>query len=112
AAELPGWRADHRGFGELPGFAAAEGHSPGDEKRDACGGNHFRGAEGGRYVVEKAERFPEENRRELHQKRTMASAKFSPVVPARNAAGIFSHGVSADFRRARADRPDARARGA
>jgi len=41
AADLRGWRADYRGFRELFGFAEVEGHSPGDEERDAGGRDDF-----------------------------------------------------------------------
>src|SRR5260370_41699084 len=45
AAQYRGRRVDHRGFRQLSGFAAAEGNSPGDEKRDAGGRDDLRSAE-------------------------------------------------------------------
>src|SRR5258707_10482053 len=99
AAKLSGWRADYRGFGKFPGFAAVEGHSPGDEERDAGGGNDFRSVESGRLLVENAECLSQKNRSELHQERTVASAEFSSVIPTRNAARIFSHGIPTNHRR-------------
>ncbi len=100
----------HEAF-QNSGFAAAEGHSSGDEERDAGGGNDFRSAEGRRYIVENAQRLPEKNRAKLHQERAVAGAEFSPVLPARNVSWIFSYGVPANQRRARIDRSDAGARG-
>ncbi len=41
AAHLRGRRADHRRFGKLPRFAAAERHSPGHEEWHPGGGNHL-----------------------------------------------------------------------
>src|SRR5438876_430315 len=111
AAELSRRRADYRRLGKFSRFAEAKGHSPCDEERDAGRRNDFRCAEGGRYFLENSERLPKKNRAELHQKRIMARAEFSSIVPAWNVPRICSHRIPANDRRTRIDRSHAGACG-
>src|SRR5579859_5102448 len=111
AAELCGWRADHRRFRKLSGFAAAKGHPHGDQERDAGGRDDFGGAEERRHFGGEAERVSEKSGRQLHQEGIAAGAKFSPVVSVRIVWRPVSCGDAIYQRWARLDRPDARAAG-
>src|SRR5277367_6131785 len=102
AEELSRWRIDHRRFGKLPRFAAAQRHAPGDEERHAGGRDDVRGAESRRYLRENAVRLSQESRTELHQKRVVAGTQFSPVVSAWDAWRILPHRAAAGVWRARA----------
>src|SRR6202030_3501558 len=80
AAELCGWRADHRRFRKFSGFAEAEGHSHGNQERDTRGRDHLGGAKGGGYFGGETEPLSEKSGRQLYQERAAAGAKFSSVI--------------------------------
>src|SRR5580700_6526115 len=110
AAQLSRRRIDYRRFRKFSRFTAAQGHSPGDEKRDARRGNNFAGTEVRRHFVEDAVRVSEKNRAELHKKRVVAGAQFSPVFPARHAGRFRANRTATNQRRARTRRSAAYAR--
>jgi electron-transferring-flavoprotein dehydrogenase len=98
AAQLRGWRLDHRRFREPSEFAAAEGDSHRDQERHARGRNHLRSAMRRRYFRKNAGGISAKNRTKLDQKRIVGSPQFSsgfsrrPIFRARASRIAIRHG--------------------
>ena len=107
AAQLRGWRLDHRRFRQPAEFAAPEGHSHRDQKRHARGGNHLRSAMRRRHFRRNARGISAENRTKLDQKRIVGSPEFSPGISRRAVFGLGQCRIAIRHRRPRPHRSNA-----